>query len=214
MVKKEEMSPSKQAADQDEHVKTAWEVAQQRADALLKRSEEEIAKEDQMKERQSDSVSESAPADQPAEAGKAAEYLDHLQRLQAEFVNYRRRVERERAEYVKYANSNLILDLTEVLDDFERGLHEDHLAEVPEPFLKGIEGVLRKFRDLLERQGLERIEAIGEAFDPEIHEAAMQETTDAYEPGTVSGEIRPGYRLGDRLLRPPLVKVAAAPAKE
>ncbi len=198
-----------------EVMKSAWEIAQERAEALLKRSDEELEAEDQMRGK-SKKISHETEKQKAgsADAEKAAEYLDHLQRLQAEFNNYRRRVEKEKTEFVKFANSELVGKMTEVLDDFERGLAEEHHKEVPDAFLQGIEGVYRKFKEILSRQGLEKVPTVGEVFNPEIHEAILQEPSEEFDPGTISAEIRPGYFLGERLLRPPLVKVASAPARE
>ena len=136
--------------------------------------------------------------------------LEKLQRLQADFSNYRKRVEKERAEFVKYANTDLIGELSDVLDVFELGLQDDHTKDVSPSFVDGMQGVLRKLKDLLQRRGLERIPTVGEPFNPEMHEAAMQEPSTDHEPGIILAEIRPGYRLGERVLRAPLVKVATA----
>lgn len=198
--------------EKEEQVKSAYRIALERAESLLQRSDEELKEEDEKRMREN----RTAPpgAETTADAEKASEYLEHLQRLQAEFSNYRKRVEKEKADFVKYASAELISELTEVLDAFERGLKEEHVEDVPEEFLRGIEGVYRKFGEILKRRGLERVKTLGEPFDPEWHEAAMQEATDAYPPGTICGEIRPGYTLGNRLLRAPLVKVAMAPRQE
>lgn len=203
------MKPKKPDAGADtkqEAVKSAVEIAQERAEELLNRQDGE--------EEPAETPRQAAESAQTTEMkAQLAEYIDHLQRLQAEFDNYRKRVEREKAEFVKFAAANVIEPLTEVLDDFERGLQDDHIQNVPESFLRGMQGVHRKLRETLERSGLQRVPTVGEPFDPEIHEAAMRETTDAFPPGIISGEIRPGYRLGERLLRAPLVKVAAAPSQ-
>jgi len=198
--------PDARADAKQEAVKSAIDIAQERAEELLNRQdgEEEPVEAPQQ-------AAESAPIGELK--AQLAEYIEHLQRLQAEFDNYRKRVEREKAEFVKFAAANVIEPLTEVLDDFERGLQDDHTQNVPESFLRGMQGVHRKLQETLERSGLQRVATVGEPFDPEIHEAAMRETTDAFPPGIISGEIRPGYRLGERLLRAPLVKVAAAPSQ-
>ncbi len=213
MTREETQESSPNAENKkDKQVKSAYLIALERAESLLQRSDEELKREDE--KRMSERKPLSATPAGAADGEKAAEYLEHLQRLQAEFANYRKRIEREKTEFVKYATAELMSELTEVLDDFDRSLQGDHTEVVPEAYLKGIEGVHRKFGDILQRRGLERIQTIGEPFNPEVHEAAMQEATDAYPPGTICGEIRPGYTLGDRLLRAPLVKVATAAAKE
>ena len=211
-MNQEREASSKGHAPEKESVKSAYHIAMERAASLLQRSDEELKQEDEKRMPETQPVSPAPEAG--ADAEKASEYLDHLQRLQAEFANYRKRVERERADFAKYAAAELIGELTEVLDDFERGLEGDHVEAVPPDYLKGIQGVYRKFGEILKRRGLERIKTVGETFNPEWHEAAMQETTDAYPPGAISGEIRPGYTLGERVLRAPLVKVAMAPAQE
>lgn len=197
-------------SEKDHHVKSAWEVAQERAERLLSRSDDELEQEDAMR-RQQDAQGQNEQQTNEQLSEEQKDYLDLLRRQQAEFANYRKRVEREKEEFVKYATGNLIAELTDVLDAFERGLHEDHAQEVPDAYRQGIEGVYRKFNDVLGRYGLKKIETVGQPFNPEIHEAAMQEPTDEFEPGTICGEIRPGYMLGERLLRAPLVKVATAP---
>jgi molecular chaperone GrpE len=144
-------------------------------------------------------------------AEQADEYFRRLQRLQAEFDNYRKRITRERAEQRGWAIRSLVEDLVDVVDGFERALHEDHASEVPTAYREGIEMVHRKLTETLARYGLSRLEAVGETFDPHFHEAVTQEPSDDYETGVILGEIKPGYLLGERLLRPAMVRVSAGP---
>jgi molecular chaperone GrpE len=131
------------------------------------------------------------------------------QRTQADFVNFRRRVEQERAELIKSAEAGLLHDLLPILDDLERAI-----ASLPADLrgLTWVDGVLlieRKLTAILEHHGLKPIEALGKEFDPNEHEAVLREG----EPGeatTVTGELQRGYRLNDRVLRPTLVKVGPA----
>jgi molecular chaperone GrpE len=146
-------------------------------------------------------------------AAKADEYFGRLQRLQAEFDNYRKRQDRERGEMRQWALKGLIEELIDVIDTFERALHEDHASEVPKPYRKGIEMVQRSLKETLARYGLTRLDAVGEPFDPHFHEAVTQEVNDEYPEGVICGEIKPGYLLGERLLRPSLVRVSAGPGK-
>ncbi|MPZ14246.1 MAG: nucleotide exchange factor GrpE [Chloroflexi bacterium] len=134
------------------------------------------------------------------------EHFQGWQRAQADFANYRRRVEQERGEIVRNADARVILDLLPVLDDLERAL-EAVPAELRQ--LTWVEGILlieRKLRAVLDLHGLRPIEAEGKEFDPFVHEAVLRDG----EPGeanVVTAELQKGYRLHDRVLRPTLVKV-------
>ena len=141
-------------------------------------------------------------------AGLADEYFGRLQRLQAEFDNYRKRIKREEATLFHRAIEDVVLDLVEVMDLFDRALEEKHASDVPPAYRKGIELVYRVLSDVLERRGLSRIKAHGEPFDPNIHEAVMVEENKEVLNGTVVDEIKPGYLLGERLLRASAVKVS------
>jgi molecular chaperone GrpE len=145
------------------------------------------------------------------EKAKAEKYLANWQRAEADFINYKKRTEQEREETVKLANMLLILDLLPVLDDFERAF--DSLPEdLTEPtWVDGIRLIYRKLKGTLETQGLSEIKAIGEAFDPAIHEAVTQGEG---EESKVVEEIRRGYKLGDRVIRPALVIVGKGKDKK
>jgi len=145
--------------------------------------------------------------DEVAEArAKAEEYLDHLRRLQAEFDNYRKRVLKEQTRAVQLAAEPMVRRLLEVLDDFELAL----MAATEKPdfdrFLHGVELVYAKLVDSLRAEGLEKIEADGEPFDPEQHEALMQTGEGEGEP-VVADVLRQGYRLNGQVIRPAGVRV-------
>jgi molecular chaperone GrpE len=147
------------------------------------------------------------PEDELATArGEAALYREHLQRLQAEFENYRKRVLREQTQAVDLAARPVILRLLEVLDDFDLALM--HAQDRPDfdRFLHGVELVYAKLVDTLRAEGLERIEAQGKPFDPERHEALMQSGEGDGDP-VVADVLRPGYTLKGRVLRPTGVRV-------
>jgi molecular chaperone GrpE len=137
---------------------------------------------------------------------QAQMYLEHLQRLQAEFDNYRKRVLREQTSAVELASEPVMRRLLEVLDEFELALI--HAAEKPDydRFLHGVELVFAKLVDALKAEGLERIEAQGRPFDPEIHEALLQSGEGDGEP-LVADVLRNGYTLRGRVLRPAGVRV-------
>ncbi|GBC87503.1 Protein GrpE [bacterium HR12] len=136
---------------------------------------------------------------------QAEEYRDHLQRLQAEFENYRKRVLKEQTRAVEMAAQPLVLRLLEVLDDFELALAAEDSPD-PERFRKGVEMVYAKLVDALRAEGLERIEALGKPFDPTEHEALMQTGEGEGEP-RVAEVFRPGYRLKGTVIRPAGVRV-------
>jgi molecular chaperone GrpE len=140
----------------------------------------------------------------------AAQYLDALQRERASFINYRRRVEQERAETYQYATTSLIKKLLPVLDDFDRAL-----GAIPEKerksnkWIEGVELIDKKLHSIMEQEGVEAIEALGQPFDPNVHEAVAFD--DNSEGGdnvdTVSEVFANGYKLHDRVIRPAIVKV-------
>jgi molecular chaperone GrpE len=137
---------------------------------------------------------------------EAAQYLDHLRRLQAEFDNYRKRVQKEQSQIMELAAEPVVRRLLEVIDDFELALM--HATEKPDydRFLHGVELVYAKLLDSLKGEGLERMEAKGMPFDPERHEALMQTGDGEGEP-VVADVLRPGYTLRGRVIRPAGVRV-------
>ncbi|HZT75992.1 MAG TPA: nucleotide exchange factor GrpE [Vicinamibacterales bacterium] len=137
------------------------------------------------------------------------EYYDRWMRKAAEFDNYRKRVERERREQTDHALLNLLLELLLVVDDFDRALTVD-AGERGEAYRKGIELIHAKLYDVLKKYNVRPIEALGADFDPNLHQAVMQESSPEHREGEVIGELRKGYMIGDRLLRPAMVKVAKA----
>lgn len=142
-----------------------------------------------------------------------AELKDRLARRQADFENYRKRVERERAETYNRVVADVALKLVGVLDNLKRALDAEASVEASESdefrhFLNGVDLIYKQFNSVLDSFGVKPIAVVGEPFDPHIHEAVATEFSDEYEPDTVIQEIRTGYRLGDKLIRPALVKVS------
>jgi molecular chaperone GrpE len=137
------------------------------------------------------------------------DYYDRWMRKAAEFDNYRRRIERERREHSDQTVLDLLQELLLVVDDFDRALTVD-AGEAGSAYRKGVELIHAKLYDLLRKRGVKPIEALGADFDPNVHQAVMQETSDTHRDGEIIGELRKGYMIGDRLLRPAMVKVAKA----
>jgi molecular chaperone GrpE len=132
---------------------------------------------------------------------------DRLLRKTAEFDNYRKRVERERREQGDQAVLDLLQELLLVVDDFDLAL-KVQAGEGASAYRKGVELIHTKLHDLLRRQGLRSIIAVGADFDPNLHQAVLHEVSPDHREGEVTGELRRGYTIGDRLLRPAMVKVA------
>ena len=132
---------------------------------------------------------------------------DRLLRTAAEFDNYRKRVERERREYSEYAGADILSDMLPIIDDLERALQASSGGEA-ESYRRGVELIHKQMTDLLRKRGVKSIEAVGTQFDPRYHEAVIQEVSGEHREGEVMAELRRGYTLGDRLLRPATVKVA------
>ncbi len=146
-----------------------------------------------------------AAADVDAARAEAAQYLDHLRRLQAEFDNYRKRVMKEQTQAIELAAAPTIGRLLEVLDDFELALMAASEKPDFDRFRHGVELVYAKLADSLKAEGLQRIAAEGEPFDPELHEALMQ--SGEGEHLVVADVLRPGYTLKGRVIRPAGVRV-------
>ena len=141
---------------------------------------------------------------------KGEEHLYNWQRSAADFANYKRRTEEERAVIGQFSNAILIGKVLAVLDDFDRAL-ESVPPDAHDAWIEGVKLVERKLRGVLESEGVTPIEAIGQPFDPNIHEAVVHEDTADHPDNEVIDELQRGYRLHDRVLRPSLVRVANNP---
>ena len=137
------------------------------------------------------------------------ELRDRLLRTAAEFDNYRKRVERERRELAEFAAADLIRDILPIIDDFDRALAAPGWSK-DSPARAGVELIHRRLLDTLRKRGVEPLEVVGEDFNPEWHESVGTEPAAGRRDGEVVTEVRRGYKLGGRLLRAALVKVAAS----
>lgn len=147
---------------------------------------------------------EDRDAEVEAQKALAEEYLNRLQRLQADFENYRRRVNKEKEEFHKYASESLICSLLPILDNFERAI----AAGEGENLLSGVEMIFRQLKETLEKEGLCPIQAVKTEFDPNRHEAVMTVENDEHPDNTVIEEFQKGYLLKDKVIRPAMVKVS------
>jgi molecular chaperone GrpE len=151
-----------------------------------------------------------APPDALQELRQERDSLqDRLLRTAAEFDNYRKRMDRERADLSAYANTEVLLEMLPIIDNFERALQAPSGPE-SEGFRKGIELIHKQMLDVLKKRGVRPIETLGADFDPNFHQAVIHESSADHREGEVIQELQRGYMLGDRLLRPAMVKVAKA----
>ena len=134
---------------------------------------------------------------------------DRLLRKTAEFDNFRKRVERDRKEMIDWAAADVIADLLSIVDDFDRALAADAPPEA-QAYKSGLELIQRQLGELLKKRGVSTVEALGADFDPHLHQAVSYEEVPGARDGEVVQELRKGYKLGERLLRPAMVKVAKA----
>src|SRR5262249_3234626 len=137
------------------------------------------------------------------------EYYDLLLRKTAEFDNYRKRVERERRELSEYTAGEFVKELLPVLDDFTRALKTTGTS-TPETFRQGVDLIHRRLQDVRSKRGVTVINPLGEMFDPHQHEAVARVAAKDHRDGEIVEVFSPGYKIGDRLLRPAMVKVATA----
>ncbi len=134
---------------------------------------------------------------------------DRLLRKSAEFDNYRKRIDKERREQAEWAAADVLTDVLSVLDDFDRALAVDAPPEA-QVYRTGVELIHRQLGEMLRKRGLVAVDTVGLDFDPHLHQAVAYDESPGAREGEVIGELRKGYRLGDRLLRPALVRVAKA----
>jgi molecular chaperone GrpE len=142
---------------------------------------------------------------------QAAEYFDKWIRLQAELENYKKRIQKEKSDQMKFGNESLLRNLLPVLDNLERALDHGKNAREAQPLLAGVEITLKQFLNTLEQFGVRPILAVGEVFDPEKHEALSQVESD-FESNRVVSEVQKGYLFHERLLRPAKVIVSISRA--
>ena len=138
------------------------------------------------------------------------EYRDLLQKLKAEFDNYRKKTDGDRQRQSERATVQLITEILPVLDDFERALKTATNNEQSNAFRIGIEQIYRKLTDILRKRGVTPIESVGKTFDPNFHEAVAHEESNVHHDGEIIDELRRGYMLGSDLLRASMVRVAKA----
>lgn len=138
----------------------------------------------------------------------ADENYSQLQRLQADFDNYRKRTQKEKSELIKYASERLVEDLLPVLDNFDRAVSAAKVNLDFTSFSQGVEMILRQMQTALSKEGLKAMETVGQPFDPNVHEAVLRVASEEYPENTVVEEVQKGYYLKEKILRPCMVKVS------
>lgn len=140
------------------------------------------------------------------EASKEEEELNvRYLRLAADFQNYRKRVEKEKGDIYAYANEKIVVEMLDVIDNFERALEHSNDNE---GFMEGMNMIFKQFKGVLEKNGVEEMNALGELFDPNFHHAVLTESSVEYESGKVTQVLQKGYMLNKKVIRPAMVKVA------
>jgi len=139
---------------------------------------------------------------------EASSYLDHLQRLKAEFENYKKRSFEEKTKLKESGKEDILKQLLPVIDNMEKAINHYNKNHDSKQVIKGIELVYKQIQDLLKKEGVSRIDSVGKEFNPLLHEAIMTEYSDIYNPGVVLEELESGYSFNGRLLRHTRVKVS------
>lgn len=197
--------------EQEENINTET-MNEEAAQAAHDHTEDTSASENATAESGEGNTSSSEGAVEDAELAKAKaeaeEYQQRYLRAQADFDNFRRRTLKEKEELAKYASAKLVTALLPVLDNFERALATEQASSEAESFIKGVDMIFRQLGQVLEQEGVKPMEAVGQPFNPEFHQAVMTVDTDEYEEGIVVEELQKGYMLKDKVLRPAMVKVS------
>jgi len=153
-------------------------------------------------------ISRSELEDLRKQAAADSEYHDKMLRTMADMENLRKRLDRDRKDYINYANREMISELLPVLDNFDRALKSVEKTEESAPYLQGVEMIYKQLEELLKKQGMEEIKALGEPFNPHLHEAVQTEETDSCPEDTILDVILKGYLFRGNMLRPAAVKVS------
>ncbi|GEB76235.1 nucleotide exchange factor GrpE [Sporolactobacillus inulinus] len=140
---------------------------------------------------------------------KNDELTNRMLRMQADFDNFRKRTNKEKTDSRKFRAQDLVSDMLEILDNFQRALAVETTSEDGQSLKKGMEMVLSKLEDALKKEGVEEIPSLNQPFDPNVHQAVMQEESPEHESGTVIQVLQVGYTLNGRVIRPAMVKVSA-----
>ncbi|AMQ74837.1 MULTISPECIES: nucleotide exchange factor GrpE [Bacillus amyloliquefaciens group] len=189
------MSEEKQTAEQVEAAEQE-EMTEQAEQAASQEQHEETAGQEEALQHQIDELQ-----------GLLDEKENKLLRVQADFENYKRRSRLEMEAAQKYRSQNVVTEILPALDNFERALQVEAESEQTKSLLQGMEMVRRQLMDALEKEGVEAIEAVGQEFDPNLHQAVMQVEDENFGSNIVIEELQKGYKLKDRVIRPSMVKV-------
>ena len=166
----------------------------------------EPAEEAQETEEAAEENKEAAAEEEKKEMSAEDEALNmKYMRLMADFQNFKRRTEKEKSDIYAFANEKIVSELLNVIDNFERALA---LGQEGDSFVEGMNLIFKQLQGVLEKAGVKEIEALGQEFDPNFHNAVMMEDTDEFESGKVSCVLQKGYTLNNKVIRPSMVKVA------
>ncbi len=181
------------------------ELKEEKGPEAEKAEETEIPEEEQKEteEKTEDEAKDEAEAEEKKSEEDEALNTKYL-RLMADFQNYKRRTEKEKGDIYSYANEKLVSQLLEVVDNFERALKHE---SADDGYAEGMEMIFKQLTGVLEKAGLEEINALGEDFDPNFHNAVMTEDNDDYDSGKVTEVMQKGYTLNSKVIRPSMVKV-------
>ena len=188
--------------------KTEKDMEEKAAEEILKEEAQEGPEEEPDEDDAGEGSAEGA--DEPEAAEDEVADVKYL-RLAADFQNYKKRTERERYERYTDGKKDFAEAMLPILDNFDRALAQDAAdaeSERERLFIEGMELILKQFNDALAKNGVVEIEALGTEFDPNMHHAVIMEPSDDYESQTVSDVLQKGYRIGDKVIRPSMVKVA------
>ena len=181
-------------------------MSEQEQEILEEEVDTEISEEEAAET--TEAVQEEAALDAEKLAAELADLNQRFLRVAADFDNYKRRTVQEKEDLVKYSNAKIMGELLPVLDAFQLALKNPGESQEAQNVIKGVEMLYRQIMQVLEQAGMSKIEAVGQPFDPKLHEAIMQVDDDSVPEDTVVEELRAGYVLNERVIRPSMVKVS------